>query len=454
MAVAHIADETVHVLCVQRSKGISWIEEAHTLDQKAFDHFLAHVRISNFVVVASFRDFFADVFTIPAAKQKYERVILENEIRARYKRSAFEYMHAIIGEKTVEKKRLREVFAFAVDRAAINDIIGRLLSHGKTVSALYPDMFAIARLAGKQDQPTLCIMQSGPHKNMFMVRDRSVSFVRVAQAFDSSLGDLDVQNIVMTVNYCRQALRANIQCVNVIGQLCGGYGAQTQVPVTMTSFLHPALCRPVKGTHLAPDFIFPVAALACAPDMQINMVPRESRKTFFRVKIMRLLMVVFAMVAAFTLFQVGFSARDVRELWGNIEILRKNMTSLSLIVDQYHSKQAAFERYRPFVDAYRTAAQLPDAAGLLKQLSGAALDNISIDSITLRYSLPDAASGSAEPAGLEVQLSGLVRADSYAQIQNFYQKLLTSIKGLKDMHLAQQSLDVESKKFLITARQG
>jgi hypothetical protein len=128
------------------------------------------------------------------------------------------------------------------------------------------------------------------------------------------------------------------------------------------------------------------------------------------------------------------------------------MTGVTGVVDRYHSKQAAFERYRPFVDSYRKGAQLPDCAGLMQQLSAATVENISIDSISVRYSLPETTGSPAERQGAEVKLSGLVRADSYTQIQNYYQRFVASIKGHKNMKLEQQSLDLESKKYQLTLR--
>lgn len=452
IVVAHIADDTVNVLHVRKAKGVFWVEEAHTLDQKEFDQFLTRATAGDYIVTAGFQDSFADVITIPAVKEKYERAIIEGEIRMRFKRTEFEYVYAVIGDKTIDRKRMKEIFAFAVDRAAINAIIDRFLAHGKTVKALYPDMFAVARLTGKEDEAVLCIMQSGSNKNLFLVTEGAVSFVRVTQAFDNGIGELDIQNILMTVNYCRQAMKANIKRVHVIGKLCEKYSAHTQTPVPMTSFVHPVLCRPVKGVTLSPDFIFPVSALACMPEMQINMVPRESRTMFLTARVLRLMIVMLAMIGAFAILQAGFAAREVLDLQRNIDVLRKNMTGVSGVVDRYHSKQAAFERYRPFVDSYRKCAQLPDFAGLMQQLSAAAVENISIDSISVRYSLPDTAGSPAERRGAEVKLSGLVRADSYTQIQNFYQRFVSSIKGLKSMELEQQSLDLESKKYQVTLR--
>lgn len=438
--VVSIEDQLVQVLHATGSAGAPVLTKTLTLRAEELDLYLQQEKSRNFVVVAGVTDFNSGTFTVPIAKEKFTQSIIEAEIRKQFKLQAFEYIHTVLGEKTVARKRVQEVFVFAVDRAHIDAILDRFMAHGKTVTALYPDLFVVARFLKNTTEPVLGVMETGSSKKLFLVKDGTVRFVRLVPSFEQGIREIDLQNIIMTVNYCRQTLKTGIQRSYVLGSLCLDYEASLHVPFPLTSFTHPIFSARIPDKPLGPSFLAPVACLGIKSSSSLNLVPQKTKKIFLFERALRYTTSIFLLLLVYLCMHSIITTRDIRHLRNQISTTRGNLSNVSTLVDRYQEKSTRFALYRPFLDALRTRAAQPDTFRLLQHLGSLSLQQIKVGEISV----------DAGTDGYTVGLKGTIDADGYARLQALYRAFVESITGNQQFALIDQELDIERKQFHVT----
>lgn len=438
--IVSIEDQHIHVLHATGSAREPVLAKALTLRTEELDLYLQQEKSHNFVIVAGVTDFSTGTFTIPVVKGKFTQSIIEAEIRKQFKLQEFEYIHTVLGEKTIDRKRVQEVFVFAVDRAQIDSIIDRFMAHGKTVTALYPDLFVVARFLKDTAAPVLGVLETGSSKKLFLVKDGSVRFVRLVPSFEQGLREIDLQNIIMTVNYCRQTLKTGIQRSYVLGSLCLDYDASLHVPFELTSFTHPIFASRINDKPLGPSFLAAVACLGVKSSSPLNLVPKKTKKIFLIERALRHMTSLFLLLLVYLCLHSAITAQDIRHLRKQIDTTRGNLSNVSALVDSYQEKSTRFAAYRPFLDALKTRAALPDTFRLLQHLGSLSLQQIKVAEISV----------DAGADGYTVGLTGAIEADGYARLQTLYRAFLESISGNRQFLLIDQELDIERKQFHVT----
>src|SRR4030067_2762686 len=158
------------VVYASARSGAVMVHDALVLKAGEIDGFLEKEKAREFVVVNSFRETFQETVLIPYTSGKYRRKIIEIEIRKRCAFDSFSYLYLLPGEKFVENKKETEVFVFAVRTSEIDALLARFSRLGKTVTALYPDIFLLSSMIDSAGRAVLCVTESGPNKTLFLVR--------------------------------------------------------------------------------------------------------------------------------------------------------------------------------------------------------------------------------------------------------------------------------------------
>jgi hypothetical protein len=258
-----------------------------------------------------------------------------------------------------------------------------------------------------------------------------------------------MQNITMTVNYCRQNLKLNPQRIVLIGHLCRDFYVKTGIGIPMVSFTHPAFSRQIRGRYAGVDYMLPIAALFVDKKITIDLLPARE-KTLFRIdRALRYGAGLFCLLLALLLFQAGVSIKGIFDLRGDINTMRRNLPDITLAIEQYTVKNEAFNPYRPFLDAYRRYAALPDACMLLRKLADIPAASVKITSIvaaTGSGSTPGAAPG--DPA-LELNVQGMVQTEGFSEMQRQYQDFLAAVKNIPRLAVSDQALDIKTKQLQI-----
>lgn len=411
------------------------VSDALSLRDDQFDDFLRKEKTKEFIVVNSFKDFYQDTILIPSTKNKFVKKLVDIETRKKSPFKDLSFIYTISGEKIIENRRMKEVSVFAVNNDEINGIVSRFISRGKVVRAIYHDIFSIASQIETGDLPVLCVSEVGLNKNLFLIRDGRIHFARTAQSIEPGLNDFDIQNINMTINYCRQTFRTNPFSIMLIGSLCNNFNATMATLVPMSCFTQK-LYRIKQVVSL--DFISPITAIH-ARKRDINLLPAQLR-SFFQIRMFlrysTFLMLFLSVIGV--IYGVYIAKRSV-DLRDNIVSKRISPADLNATLYLHDSKKAELSRYAPFIKLVRDALSSPEPYRFLALLSDLKTDNIKINSVSVN----------AGDDVLKIGLKGLVKTDGYAVMQEDYQRFIDQTAALKGVIIKKNEIELKDKSFQI-----
>ncbi len=427
-AIVSFEDTTVRVVyAASKGKG-PIVKDALTLRTEQFDDFLDKEKTKEFIVVNSFKDFFQDIILIPPAKKRYLKKLIETEIRKRSALKDFSFIYTVSGEKLIENRRMKEVFVFAVSSEDIRDIINRFVNKGKVVRAIYPDVFAIASMISSTE-PVLCVSEAGLNKNLFLIKDGRIQFVRTAQSLEHGINDLDVQNINMTVNYCRQSMRINPGLIMLTGSLCTDYKATTpsSIPISCLS----------QQSETFLDFAAAVSALYVSRDK--DLLTTEYKNLYRMGLFLRYSTTLFLALSVVCLGYAGYTIKGIIEARDRLNYIRKNLPDPNPALSMYDAKRSELSAYMPFIRSLKDASKTPDIQRLLSLLSDLKRDNISIDSVTI----------TAPENIMKIEIKGRVRTEGFADAEMYYRRMIDSISPLRGISIKGHGIELKDKSFHI-----
>jgi len=433
--VISLEGNTARVVYGSARGGAAVVKDALVMPIEKLDEFLIGERATDFTVVNHFSDPFQDVLTVPAVKKRLLRKIVEMEVRKRSGLTDFSFVHTVTGTRKTDQGMKTDVFVFAVNNAETGAIIERFSSKGKTVRALYPDAFVLARAMAVPNEDVLCVSASGNKKVFTLVKDGALQFTREVLSSTSELNALDIQNLDMTVNYCRQSLRVMPSIVMFAGRL-GSDELAASVRGSRSACFRPRVASIMAREALA-DFTVPVLALD--PEDSFDISPAGYTTGKLKARALKYSSVAFAAAAAF-LIVMSYSA--LREAGAAKQGLKASLAALSdidAVVSAHEAAKSEFERYIPFVNALNTAATAPDPAALLSSLSGLDTEKITLSLINM----------TPVEGGLRVRVEGSLRASSFASAQSLFEKFSASFAKLERAQIIEERLMIKEKSFLM-----
>ena len=442
--VVSFEGDKVRVLYAARVQQRFIIEDGLTVADSIFDDFLNQEKARSFIVVKSFTQFFCDTFTIPPVADNLLKSVVENEIRNVSKLEEFKFIYTVLGEKVIEQKRVKEVFVYAVAIEHIQPVVDRFMSYGKVIDALYPDVFAIAGFVGAGKDTVLGVFETETNKHLFVVQEGKVFFVRVVQAFDVGMRDHDMQNITMTVNYCRQNLRLNPQRIVLVGHLCRNFFVRSNIGVPIVSFTHPVFGQRIRGQYAAVDYTLPIAALFVDKKIKINILPEQYRRLFQIDRGLRYGAVFFCVLALCILLQAGFIINEIAVARDYLVTLRRNLPNVSHVLQHYSAEADRFNAYRPLLESFRRDAALPDVYTFLQRLPDVTGEATVLASISVT---PQGGVDSMDR--LIITIKGVMRSDDFLEMQRHYQRIVATMRELSGFHLIDHVLDLKTKQWSI-----
>lgn len=436
--VVSFEDEIIRVIYARvKGKDNILVDDALILKEKELDNFLLKEKTKEFIVVSGFKDFFQDIILIPPAKKRFTKRLIEAEIEKRSHFKDFSFLYTISGEKIVEQRRMKEVFAFAVKNKEIKDIVNRFVLKGKIVKAIYHDIFSIASLVQSEPAPFLCVSETGLNKNTFLIKDGVIQFIRVAQSTEKGIRDIDIQSINMTTNYCRQVLKINPTAILLVGSPCHNYSVTMNTLIPIACLSQRLLLAKKDPVYL--DFISPLSALFISKERDINLLPREYKHLFRTKLFLKYSTGLFLTFSIIGLGYAGYTGKNIFTLKHRIDSIRINLSDIDNTLSIYNTKKTELAVYLPLLKPFKNTASIPDIQRFLSLLSELKTDNVRINSMSLTVSNDI----------LNVKMNGLVKAEHYANTQMFYQKFIDSIASLKGVSIKDHELELKDKSFHI-----
>lgn len=397
------------------------IKDTLALRDEEFDDFLSKEKAKEFIVVSSFRDFYQDTILIPVTKEKFTGKLIEADILKKAPFKDLSFIYTVLGEKLIENRRMKEVFVFAVNREEIDSLVNRFARKGKVVRAVYHGLFSIASQIKPGGLPVLCVSESGLNKNIFLVKDSRVLFIRTVQSIESGLSDFDIQNINMTANYCRQNLKTEPSLVLLEGNLCVNYNAATLAMTPLACFIH--------GAYQKKQFFAAKSYIDLLP-LQFKII---SQVTMF-LKYSTLCMLLLAVFGA---FYAVYLATNITALKNNILSKRSSPADITALLSAYDAKKSAMAAYGPFIKSAGASLAAPEIYRFLAEVAALKTADIKMESLAVNNA----------NNVLKITMKGVVKIDDYAGMQRTYQEFIGRVTAIKGAAVTLQALDLNTKNF-------
>ncbi|MBI5328949.1 MAG: hypothetical protein HZB80_11790 [Deltaproteobacteria bacterium] len=440
IVISFEGDNVKVVYASARGSG-SVVKKTLTLTNDEFDGFLQRDKNKEFIVVYDFKTFFSDLLHLPPLKEKHLKGIIESEIRKGFREAkGFSFIYTVIGDKTLEGKKKREIFVFAADNREIENILNRFASYGKAVTHLIPRVFSLAKIVPFSEEPVFCVSITGIDKTLFLLKDGNILFIRIVHGIENGINDFDIQNINMTINHCRQSLKINPLQVLLIGSACSEYNAGMAV-------ILPLVCVDYKPRVFAEkeaimEFISVIPCILKGKASRellehSNILPVKYKSILNLRTILSYSVAMFLILSVIGLLYIIVKIPDVRIAKRRIEVLRAEIKSIETAGSIFAGKKAELEKFMPVIKIANEINSAPEIQKALLVISSLDFTNISINNIDMK----------TDTDGIKLSVKGKIDAKNLSDIQMRRQSLIDSMKKAEGMEVLSDKLDMKEKTF-------
>jgi len=436
-----VSFEEVNIKIVQASSkgsGIS-VERAEVIEYDELDDFLLREKASEFIVTYDFKEAYHGFLSIPIIKPKYQQKIVASELSRITKQDNLSFTYVPIDERIVDKKKVLEIFYFAVDNEVIQDVVGRFYDFNKVVKAVYPTVFSAASLirSGTPDEANMGLFSTGEEKIIFFTRKGSVYFIRNYESSDAELSDFDIQNINMTISYCFQNIQINPSSVVLLGNLSESCNFNTMTTVPLFSFY--------KGDNIQfnsekfNDYFLPIASFF-APKSS-NMLSSDFNTVNTLRQYMGYATKAFALLAVLCIGLASYSVMDSMDKRNRLDDVMTERSTIHMTHAEYLEREDVLRSIVPAVNFLNRPT--PELQKLLVELA-------EIDMRDLKFRLFEA---KAEDRNTySVTIEGASNTDKYYLLQSAFDEMIAAMQKIKGLSVQSKSVKLGDKSFRIELR--
>ncbi len=440
--IVSFENEVIKVIHANTRHGNLSVDKSFTFSKEEFDHYLATTTDNEFVVVNDFHEMYQDIMSLPPAKEKYLRSLLYIEIKKRVTDwKEFSFFYITIKETQREGKWLKDIFFFVVNNEDINNLIARFSKHNKIITHLYPDILVLSNIieAGdvEPDQPLLGVIDLATHKTMFLVKDKKLLFVRVAQSDQKGLNTADIESINMTIAHCRQTLRVNPARVVFRDKPDARESAVNPI-VPEATMKCPSNVTAFKET--IEEYITPIAAALHEKALSsCDMLPESYRGIFTQRKILAYAVIVFLVFSLMGIGYIGLKLFDISLTSKEINFLRQGIGVRQPIIGDFTSTSKELQKLMAPITFMNQINTSPDMQKVLISLKTLNMQGVNIGAIAVSNS----------KGTCLISIEGHIKAQTYTDLQSNYQNVLDGLKKINEFETVSQSLDLKMKNFKI-----
>jgi hypothetical protein len=438
-----LENENVKVVYAEIRHGNISIEKTFSFSNAEFDHYLETTKDDEFIVVNDFQNIHQDVISVPPAQEKkYLRALIELEIKKRVPElNKFSFFYEELRDVQKEGKRSKDIYFFAIAGEDLDIILNRFSKHDKIITFLYPNVLPLARFlqieGGEEGQPILGVVDQGTSKTMFLMTDKKLNFVRVTQSEQRGISRLDIENINMTIAYCRQVLRLNpSQIVFSDSQDSANMDIAPVVPVVSASYPSFVMAHKVMVT----EHVIPVAALVHAKELHASsLIPLVYQGINIQRKIMAYAIVVFLFLSVVGAGYIGVKVTNSILTKGEIKKTRLDIAGRQSVIDEYEKVSNELQKLMPLINFMNTANTSIDMQKVLLSLQVFSNKTVSVKTINIKD----------EKDSLLLQVEGNILFRSYKELQSNYENTIDAVKKTNELEIVEQSLDLKTGSFRV-----
>jgi len=435
-------NELVKLVYAQTARGSVIVEKALTFSNDEFDRFLETTKDDEFIVVQNFQNVYQDVISLPPAKERFLRQLVELEIKKRIPElKEFSFFYVELREVQREGKRSKDVFFFAVENGEIEELIGRFARCGKLVTHIYPNVLPLSHFLqvadSGPDEPILGVLDVGINKTIFLVSERRLSFVRVAQSEGRGASQNDIENINMTIAYCRQVLRMSPSRVVFLG-LEGDMALPVAPIVPVAQAKYPSTVVAFDDT--SKEYVAPLSAIVHIRELEeSNLLPETYRDVVVQRKVVAYCVLVLALLSLLGLAYLGFQSIEIVRSKGIINQLRSDINKRRAIVGEFESTLAGLQKYAPSIEMANSFSAAVNVQDILVSMQILATEGVDVRSVSLKN----------EKEFVLVEVQGNVKAGSYEELQSRYEYFLGEVKRSGKAEVVTHKIDLKQRVFVV-----
>jgi hypothetical protein len=432
-----VSFEELNIKIVQTSSkgsGIS-VERAEVIEYDELDDFLKREKASEFIVTYDFKEAYHGFLSIPIIKPKYQRKIVASELSRITKQENLSFTYVPIDERIVDKKKVLEIFYFAVDNEVIQDVVGRFYDYNKVVKAVYPTVFSAASLfrSGTPDEANMGLFSTGEEKIIFFTKNGSVYFIRNYESLDAELSDFDIQNINMTISYCLQNIQINPSSVVLLGNLSESCNINTMTSVPLASLN--------KGENIQfnseefNEYFLPIASFF-APKSS-NMLSGDFKNINMLIHYMGYASKAFAILAVLCIGLI-FGVTDSMDKRNRLNNVMSDRSAVITAHSEYMAREDVLRNITHAVNFLNRPAT---------ELHELLVDLAEIDMRDLKFRLVEARAEDRNT--YSVTIEGISHTDKYYALQSSFDEVIAAMRKIKDLAVKSKSVNLGDKSFRI-----
>ncbi|MBF0327975.1 MAG: hypothetical protein HQL10_02345 [Nitrospirae bacterium] len=443
-------NEVVKVVYASPSSGGVTVESHLTMKDEEFDEFLKTEKARRFTVTANFKRTYQDIITLPPAKDKILGKLVELDIKKKAPDlGEIAFFYSVLNDMIEEGRKVISVFVYAVSSEELSQIFQRFTRCGKIVDDLYPDSLLLSclNMTGERaaDPANVYVSESGSIKNIMLTESGKVYFMRSFQSSESGINDTDVQNINMTLNYCRQTLRKNPVAVTFVGSAAYSYTANIALaapPCCSTHSINSNLSAEKSAEYLAP-----IAALMSLADIsKYSFLPEDTKAVRLQKTIMlysSCALIVIAIAGGAYLNKLSSERKQAED---NITAIRNEIAQMGSVAANYKAKADEIQKVMPRIQFINDINSAPDMKKTLIILSEIAPAKLNLPTIVF-----SSIQIAREDKTTKLSMKGNIKSFTYIELETTYAKLLEALKG-KGLEVTSKNMSIQEKTFQIEAR--
>ncbi|NOY65674.1 MAG: hypothetical protein GXO97_09835, partial [Nitrospirae bacterium] len=203
----------------EKRGGKIWIDDFLVLDRVSLKEFLKTDRAKRFYVTGSFAETINEVITVPPLRGKSLLEFIKRELKRRYPDvEDFIVRYNVISKKDSGEAKTKDILVTALPVEKVDELLYDFVQNGKDVPQFQPDILSVFNILPAIDIPALVLFIQEQNRILFFIYENSIHMVRKISGISREIDDFDIQNINMTVNYCRQNLRLEPELLFVVGK--------------------------------------------------------------------------------------------------------------------------------------------------------------------------------------------------------------------------------------------
>jgi hypothetical protein len=345
-----------------------------------------------------------------------------------------------LSEKTAAEKDTRDVFFYAVDNNELNLITERFNKYGRSVKYIYPDILTLSQLiqssAEWSNKTVLSLLVSEKDRTLFLVKNGEICFIRVTPSLGTEINNIDIDNINMTVSYCRQNLRLTPDVIVLINTEIKEDVGKTVIPAISVTFPTTIFA----SEEILKNFASPISALIFGQKIKNeNLLPLKYRTLQIQKLTSFYAIIFFVLFSLIGLSLSIINLSQISQINEKINFLRRDLGEIDAIASAYEKDMGKMQQILPLINYVKEAQTSPDIQKALVSLNFLPMDGVHIQSIQVNN----------KKNSLHIQIAGIITAKNYGDMHRIFIKLLNNFNAVSGMTVISKNIELRNGNFQI-----